>query len=440
MSQVDVDTDAERADRLERFRLRATIAWAIIGLGIIVFAVYKLCGSFMPVISIILLTMFFTFVLRRPVDWFERHHINRTLGSTLSILIALIIVAAVCAVIFVPIFNEIRAFFGALPGYIDSLGAFIDSVTDPDPAGGQSVLSPEVRSVIQGAISTVSDWVAENAPAAAETLVTGVTSTISGIVTVIMSLVATFWVLRDLPKLNREVKIIAGEKYSLRAEVARAIAVRVFGGYIRGLIIASCCTGVIAAIGYSIIGVPYAWLLGLLTGLLNVIPYFGPWIGGILGGLAGLTVSPWVGLGALLVAIIAQEFTDIFITPRVYGTAVELHPAVVIVALAAGGVIGGVLGMILAVPAAAAIKAVYIYWFESKTGRQLVSKNGALFKGKPGGSFTEPDPAFDATGGSVRPVDFDQFMLDEILAEAEAKGQGRIELDADEVPEEELWE
>lgn len=216
-----------------------------------------------------------------------------------------------------------------------------------------------------------------------------------------MALVVAFWLAMDLPKIRREVMVLVGPTRAESFEIIASVCYRAIGGYLKGLIITSAITGILSAIGFMLIGLPYAGLLGLVTGMLNIIPFIGPWVGGIIAGAVGLFVTPLTGLLAVVVTIIAQQITDTFVSPKVMQSSVAVHPMVVILGLTAGGALGGVVGMILAVPALAAAKGVFVYYFEAKTGRQLVSEEGALFVGK---AFNDeqgnPIPALDATGGS----------------------------------------
>lgn len=390
-------TTEELGKSLARYQRLFYLVWAVIGIGCIIFFVYRLLGTFRPLVDIVLTTAMFSFILRRPVAFFERHGIKRGFGAVISILLAIAFVVLVAVLIFPPIFGEIGSLIQAMPSgfqqaYV-SFNEFYDTYADV-------INNSQLQEYVSSAISSAGSFVRSYGPKLAENVISLTTVTVKTIITVVMSMVATFWILKDMPRIGAELKVLAGPTWALDLEMTRAIGVRVFGGYVRGLIVTSSCTGLIAAIGFTIVGVPYAGLLGLITGLLNVIPYIGPWTGGIIAAIAGLFVSPWVALASIIVSIIAQQFTDNFITPHVYGSAVELHPALVIFALSAGEVIAGVLGMIIAVPMTAALKAVVIYWFEKKTGRQLVSTKGALFRGKPSDPASL-DPAYDATGGTV---------------------------------------
>ena len=104
-------------------------------------------------------------------------------------------------------------------------------------------------------------------------------------------------------------------------------------------------------------------------------------------------------------SVVIQNVTDNVVSPLVMRSAVKIHPALSLIGLFIGNSLGGVLGMLLAVPLTAAIKSVFVYYFESRSGRQLVSYDGALFQGTPfhdarGGV----EPAFDA-------LDDDRFFM-----------------------------
>jgi predicted PurR-regulated permease PerM len=197
-----------------------------------------------------------------------------------------------------------------------------------------------------------------------------------------MALIVGFWVLKDLPTIGRELRVVIGPKREEEALFIASVFSRAFGGYLRGISIAGLCTGVMAGIGYYFIGLPYPAVLGLLTGLMNFIPYVGPWIAGIIVALIGLFVSPLAALLSILATLLAQQVTDNFITPRVMSSVVELHPAIVLVGVFAGGALGGIVGLIIAIPLLSSARAIFVYYFEKRTGRRLLDESGAMFKGR----------------------------------------------------------
>jgi predicted PurR-regulated permease PerM len=130
----------------------------------------------------------------------------------------------------------------------------------------------------------------------------------------------------------------------------------VFGKYIRGQIIVGSFVGVFTTIALIIIKVKYAFVLGIFAGISNIIPYFGPFIGivpTILLALLDSTSKAFYAAGAF---VLIQQVESGFLTPRIIGKSVGIHPVYVIMSLIIGGKLLGVIGLILAVPVLAAIK------------------------------------------------------------------------------------
>ena len=165
--------------------------------------------------------------------------------------------------------------------------------------------------------------------------------------------------------------------------------------------------GMACGIGFAVLGVPNAAALGLITGVLNLIPVVGPWIGGAVAAVVGLFVSPITAVLALALTVCVQQFVYTFIGPKLMQNSVDVHPAIVIVALLVGGAIGQSMAPYgqyrwhaLVYPAFAAIaKTVFVYYFEKNTGRQIVAEDGVFFRGNPSvldGENGEPDAMADA--------------------------------------------
>ncbi|HEY0046522.1 MAG TPA: AI-2E family transporter [Flavobacterium sp.] len=131
--------------------------------------------------------------------------------------------------------------------------------------------------------------------------------------------------------------------------------------YISGLMLQMITVSVLTSIGYMIIGVEYAILLGTLTGLLNLIPYIGILFAGCLSIVATLGVTPDVSIifGVILVNIVVQFIDNNFLVPLIVSSKVEINALVSIVGIVTGGAIGGVAGMFLAIPLIAILKVIF---------------------------------------------------------------------------------
>ena len=131
--------------------------------------------------------------------------------------------------------------------------------------------------------------------------------------------------------------------------------------YIVGLLIEMVIVSTLTTVGFMIIGVKYAIVLGLITGLLNLIPYIGILFAGILSIIATLTASPDITLiiGVLIIVIVVQLIDNNIIVPMIVGSKVQINAFVSIVGIIVGGIIAGFSGMFLAIPIIAILKVIF---------------------------------------------------------------------------------
>jgi predicted PurR-regulated permease PerM len=163
----------------------------------------------------------------------------------------------------------------------------------------------------------------------------------------------------DLPHTRRVVESLVPRGSRVEVEAVARRLNRAMGGFFRGQLAVALIVGILCSIGLAIIGLKFWFLVGMIAGVFNLVPLIGPWIGGIPGVAIALTTgSPLQALFVVAIMAGVQQVDNHFITPQVMQRAVRLHPAAVILALVAGGTLGGFFGLLLAVPAAAALKIV----------------------------------------------------------------------------------
>lgn len=125
---------------------------------------------------------------------------------------------------------------------------------------------------------------------------------------------------------------------------------KILDRFIRGQMLIALIVGILATIGYLIIRLPYAAILGLFAGIFEIVPYFGPVLGAIPAVMIALLHSPSKLIATVIVVILVQQLESNVFTPKIMGDHVGLHPVFIIVSLWLGGVFFGVLGMFFAVP------------------------------------------------------------------------------------------
>ncbi len=139
------------------------------------------------------------------------------------------------------------------------------------------------------------------------------------------------------------------------------------GAFIRGQLLLGLATGVLSLIGYWAIGLPYPLMLALLAGVLEFIPYVGPFVTMALAGLSGFSISPSLGLSGLVVGIVVQQIESLLLVPRVMEKTVGISPVVSMLAFIGFAALFGPIGGLLAIPLAALLQVLFRGWIERRT-------------------------------------------------------------------------
>jgi putative permease len=162
----------------------------------------------------------------------------------------------------------------------------------------------------------------------------------------------TFFLLKDGTTMKKGfISIIPNRYFEMSLNILYEIN-RQLGGFIRARLLEALCVGIICFIGFTLLGIKYAAVLALFAALVNLIPYIGP----IIGAVPPLFISfvdtgNWVIIfWVLMVVLIAQLVDIIVIIPAVFAKIVDMHPLSVVIVIVIGGQLGGIIGMILAVP------------------------------------------------------------------------------------------
>ena len=152
------------------------------------------------------------------------------------------------------------------------------------------------------------------------------------------------------------------------AKVAEVLAIvdDTFRRYIRGQLLEAAIVGLLSAVVLYLIGIDYAIMIGVISGICNMIPYIGPIAGTVLAVLiALLSGQPLLALWATAGMILVQQIDNNLLAPKIVGDSVGLHPVFTMLAIVIGGNVGGLVGMLTAVPVAASVKILLNRWYES---------------------------------------------------------------------------
>jgi predicted PurR-regulated permease PerM len=173
---------------------------------------------------------------------------------------------------------------------------------------------------------------------------------------VVLVVVVTVYLLADLPRVRRGLYLLAPKSRRARMVLLTDEILARVGGYVLGNLLLSLIAGVGTTLWALALGIPYALLLGLLVALLDLIPIVGSTVGGIIVALVALTVSPSVAIATAIFYVVYRLLEDYLLTPRIMLRTVAVPGLITVLATVLGGALLGIVGALVAIPVAAAIK------------------------------------------------------------------------------------
>jgi predicted PurR-regulated permease PerM len=178
---------------------------------------------------------------------------------------------------------------------------------------------------------------------------------VSGVFSTLTVLILTLYFLTSLPSITNFMYRLAPRSRRARVALLGDEILSRIGGYVAGNLLISLIAGVTAYIFLLIVGVPYALALALLVAITDLIPLVGATIGAVFVTAISFFSGLWVGIATATYFVIYQQVENYVVQPRVMKRSVDVQPAVTIIAALIGGALLGVIGALLAIPAAAAV-------------------------------------------------------------------------------------
>jgi predicted PurR-regulated permease PerM len=299
------------------------------------------------VIGLFVIAAFFAIAIAPPVNWLDSRGVPRWAAILLVYLAGAGSIFGIGLLIVPPLVSGVQDLSKNLPGYVDDL-RHNKTFRDYD---NRYHITEKLTQQAQQLPSKLGD--------AAGTLRDVTVGVFNRFVQLFSILVMTFFLVKDGDRLlgfmERQLPPGRARRFrSIASDISDAIS-----GYVFGNFVISVLAGLVTFATLEILDVPFAVPLAILFGFFDLIPLVGATLGGILVGIVVAFVSFPVGLIVwVIVLILYQQVENNLVQPFVYGKAVQLHPLIVIVAILIGAALLGVLGALLAIPAAAALQAV----------------------------------------------------------------------------------
>ena len=338
---------------LRRYMLARNIMW----LAILLFALWFL-NAISTILAPFVISLIFAYMLNPIVDIFHNWKIPRWITS---IVLILLFITSITLVLFFILPIALTQFEGVLDTFSKIINDYRNTIWDSQlikilERYGISV--DELRNTFSNQLTPRFEDIIKALLNAFGSLMSSITGFITQIFYIILIPFLTFYFLTDFPKINHRFLLLFPRHSRDLVEDYMERADDLIGHYLRGALTVAFLEGIIVAILFSIVGIKYALLLGLLACLFDLVPYFGLFAIMALSAVIALFSNPPVltKFSIAIVSIAVLHMTEVtFLSPKIIGSKVGLHPLLIILSLLIFMYFLGFVGLLIAVPTTALI-------------------------------------------------------------------------------------
>jgi predicted PurR-regulated permease PerM len=334
------------------------LALGIIYLSSLVpFIFTPLLSFFSIIITPLLISGFFYYLLRPLIGYLERKKLNRTISILLLYAISFVLLVFFFIGVWPALKTQLQNLAHNAPYLISSTNKHIDQLMQNELVASWVPEDINISEKITEYLNKGFIWVSNS--------VTGMFGFLSNFAIVLFTFpIMLFYMLKEGSKFKNTLVRLFPARYredgrSVLDDIDQALS-----DFIVGRVIVNVALGVLMYIGFLIIGLPYALLLTVIAVLMNFIPFFGAILSSIPIVIVGLIESPATAIWSLIIILAAQQVQDNLIAPYVFGKKLSIHPLTTIVLVLVGGDIAGIVGFLLVIPVYVIVKIVAVKMYE----------------------------------------------------------------------------
>lgn len=337
-------------------------------------------------LRVVIVAFFFAIIICAPIVLFPfgisliiaillsplAHHIQKLICRSglkkwpydLSIILSfLIFIGVLCFIaihIFVPFINELREFIKSLPATFLALQQAIPAF---EAKYDLNLLPPEIQKFIIGIIQDIGEYTIK----IAQFSVSAIFSFAGTLIELIVVPFITFYMMKRGQYFTRMFIGFFPEKYHAHLQQICKELHFVLRAYVHGQLLLCALMAIVVFIGMWIMDIPYPLVIGLLAGVVELVPIIGPVVGAIPPILLGLLQGTGVMMQVIIFYVIVQQIDSHFVMPKLMGSIIDVHPLAIIAGVLIGGSLFGIIGMIISVPVVAVIQIILRHmWFYEK--------------------------------------------------------------------------
>lgn len=344
--------------------------------AVVVAALYLWRDILLPFIA----GMAVAYFLDPAADRLEKWGCSRAVATSIITGAFVVVVVAVLLLILPVLHSQIVQFAERVPTYAEMVRESIDPLLGTLRARVSPEVVERLRDVASGFVGGAIGWISR----VLGSIWGGGMALFHLLSLIVITPVVAFYLLRDWDRMIAKIDSWLPKAHAQVIREQATLVDRTLAGFVRGQALVCLILGAYYGIALTLIGLDFGLIIGLGAGLISFIPFVGSIIGFAVSlGLALLQFSEWLPVALVAaVFIVGQIAEGYFLTPKLVGDRVGLHPVWIIFALLAGGVLLGFVGVLLAIPVAAVVGVLARFGLD----RYLASR---LYQRRPGASGTD---------------------------------------------------
>lgn len=354
---------------LRGYTVAKNVMWLSIALFSIWF-VYTVSAILAPfVISLVV-----AYILNPIVERFESWNVPRWVTSLVLILFFLGLITLILFFVLPVALTQFEGILDALSRLVSDFSNWMWNARVLHALERYGISAEELKNTLTSHFAPKLEDISKSLLKGVLALATSVSRLVTQIFYVILMPFLTFYILTDFPKISHRFRMLFPHRHRQRVSEYLAVADDVIGLYLRGALTVAFLQGVLVTLLFSLFGIKYALVLGMLAAILDLVPYFGLLLIMVLSAIVAAFSDP-PALPKVVFAIssigILHLLEATYLSPRIIGEKVGMHPLLIILSLLVFSYFLGFVGLIIAVPASALIILLVREWEANKHGISL---------------------------------------------------------------------
>lgn len=350
-----------------------TVAKNVMWLSITLFAIWFVY-TISPILAPFVISLIVAYILNPIVERFEKWNVPRWVTSLVLILIFLALITLILFFVLPVAVTQFEGVLDAFSQLVSDFNNWMWNARVMHSLERYGISAEELKNTLTSHFAPKLEDISKSLLKAVLALATSVSRLVTQVFYVILMPFLTFYILTDFPKIAHRFRMLFPQRHRQRVSDYLDLADEVIGLYLRGALTVAFLQGVLVALLFSLFGIKYALVLGILAAILDLVPYFGLLIIMILSALVAAFSDPPT-LPKVVFAIssvgILHLLEATYLSPRIIGEKVGMHPLLIILSLLVFSYFLGFVGLVIAVPTSALIILLIREWEAKKHGVSL---------------------------------------------------------------------